>query len=759
MQLQILVPMIVFIWTSVVVSISLFKLYRPGHVSPNTQGPRRWTDSWSISLESLDRSPYRTLFIVSFLVLFLELILIRWVSSEIRIFAYFKNFVLIACFLGFGLGSSLCRRPISLLPLLAALTTVTILIKFPSRDWHNFLSEIPAFIGTLSEVHIWGIPSVEWSWSSLLTLTSSTAIIAPFFGLLTLIFIPLGQITGRCLEVVPDGVWGYSLNLLASLTGIGFYTLLCFYSQPPPVWFVFGGALSAVLLWNEKRLRWQVPAAFLLCAGFAGLNLVPGSTEYWSPYQKLRIAPRIQNGEIRAYDLATNDSWHQHLINLSPSYVTAHPELFRNIPVEYNPYNLPYRFFPDSPSVLILGSGTGNDVAAALRNQTSQIVAVEIDPLILELGKRFHFEKPYDSPRVKIVLQDARSYLQNSSGQFDLIVFSLLDSHTNSSHYSNVRIDSYVYTLEAMQAAKRLLSPKGLIIVKFQVTTPWIAGRLSNLFATVFGRPPLEFWNEEGNFFFMEGSRTRIEGGLADKRLAAYIQQRGTPPKEAATLTTDDWPYFYQHEPGLPASVIAISVVLLLLCWLALTKTGLPVTSIQWHFFFLGAGFLLLEVQIISKMALLFGTTWLVNSIVISGVLLLLVAANLVAKWQPQLPQRLAYAGLFLSLGVCYLVPMEMFFFHSMWLKATSSGLVYCSPVFFAGIVFIQSFREAGFSGRSLGSNLLGSLLGGLLESLSLWTGLKALLVFVFLLYLASLLTMRQTSARRFGAVSDVVRF
>ena len=347
MQLQILVPMIVFIWTSVLVSISLFKLYRPRHVSPNTQAPRRWTDSWSISPESLDRSPYRTLFIVSFLVLFLELILIRWVSSEIRIFAYFKNFVLIACFLGFGLGSSLCRRPISLLPLLAALTTVTILIKFPSRDWHTFLSEIPAFIGTLSEVHIWGIPSVEWSWSSFVTLISSTAIIAPFFGLLTLIFIPLGQITGRCLEVVPDGVWGYSLNLLASLTGIGFYTLLCFYSQPPPVWFVFAGALSAVLLWNGKRLRWQAPAAFLLCAGFAGLNLVPGSTEYWSPYQKLRIAPRIQNGEIRAYDLATNDSWHQHLINLSPSYVTAHPELFRNIPVEYNPYNLPYRFFPD----------------------------------------------------------------------------------------------------------------------------------------------------------------------------------------------------------------------------------------------------------------------------------------------------------------------------------------------------------------------------------------------------------------------------
>jgi hypothetical protein len=98
---------------------------------------------------------------------------------------------------------------------------------------------------------------------------------------------------------------------------------------------------------------------------------------------------------------------------------------------------------------------------------------------------------------------------------------------------------------------------------------------------------------------------------------------------------------------------------------------------------------------------------------------------------------------------------MEMFFFHSLWLKATAAALVYCSPVFFAGIVFIQSFREAKFSGQSLGSNLMGSLLGGLLESLSLWTGLKALLVLVALLYLASLLTVRQTSSERSAALSD----
>jgi hypothetical protein len=739
MQPELLIPMIVFIWASVVVSLFLFSLYRPRTDLTESQLARHWSDFWNVSAENIEHSPYRTLFIVSFLTLFLELLLIRWVSSEIRIFAYFKNFVLIACFLGFGLGSTLCRRPINFLPFFGALTTVAILIKFPSRQWYTFLSEIPAFIGAFSEVHIWGIPSFEWSWSSLLTLFSSTAVIAPFVGLLTLIFIPLGQITGRCLEVAADGVWGYSLNLLASLMGIGFYTLICFYWLPPSAWFVIAGIISMILLWNESRLRWQAAAVLCLCAAFAGLNPVSGSTEYWSPYQKLRIAPRIRNGQIRAYDLATNDSWFQHLINLSDSYVAAHPELFRGIPIEWNPYNLPYWFFKDPPSVLILGAGTGNDAAAAVRNHARRIVAVEIDPLILELGKRFHFERPYDSHLVRTVTQDARSFIQNSSEQFDLIVFSLLDSHTNSSHYSNVRIDSYVYTLEAVQTAKRLLAPNGLMIVKFQVTTTWIAGRLSSLLSTVFGSPPFEFRNEEGNFFFISGSQARIEEALGDQRLADYVRHHGNVPKQSATLTTDDWPYFYQHEPGLPASVIAISIVLLLLVWLALSKTGLPVSSIQWHFFFLGAGFLLLEVQIISKMALLFGTTWIVNSIVISGILLLLVAANLFAKWRPDWPQRWAYGGLFVSLAVCYLVPMETFFFPSVWVKTASSALVFCSPVFFAGIVFIQSFRKAQFSGQALGSNLMGSLLGGLLESLSLWTGLKALLLVAAGLYLVSL--------------------
>src|SRR5205085_3896167 len=119
------------------------------------------------------------------------------------------------------------------------------------------------------------------------------------------------------------------------------------------------------------------------------------------------VSPWYENGELTRYNLNTNDTWYQQVINLSPSFVASHPALFGEQPTEWNPYNLPYRFYRAPASVLVLGAGMGNDVAAALRNGAGEVVAVEIDPLILRLGRKLHFEKPYDSPRVKVVVNDA----------------------------------------------------------------------------------------------------------------------------------------------------------------------------------------------------------------------------------------------------------------------------------------------------------------------------------------------------------------
>jgi len=698
-----------------------------------------WAGKWELSPADLGGFSWPQLAFWSLLSLFLELLMIRWISSEVRIFAYFKNFVLIACFLGFGLGCYLSRRRINLLAMLVPLLSRVLLVQLPWPALRILMRLIPTFIGASSEGAVWGVPA-EFSFS---LLAAAMAIIVPIFSLISVMFIPLGQLVGWYLENSTNGILAYSVNVAASLAGIMLYTLLCFFYQPPATWFSVAGLLSICLLWRVTWLRWGTGVALLICLGLfffgAGRQNV-----YWSPYQKLTLLPRQRAGNIIAYQLTTNDSWYQQVLNLSPEFVASHPQFFHDVPIEWNAYNLPYHFYPQPPSVLILGSGMGNDVAAALRNGAGHITAVEIDPLILKLGKQLHFEKPYSSGRVQAVQDDARSYVQNSKERFDLIVFSLLDSHTTNSHFTNIRIDNYVYTLEALEQTKQLLKPDGVLVVKFQVDTPWIAGRLHGLLSRVFGYAPLQIDCSQsllystGGRFFITGSEARIHQAIAESSLAAYVKQHDQIAMQPTTLTTDDWPYFYQRAPGLPLSVIVISAVLLILCWMLVRDTGTNLRSLRWHFFFLGAGFLLLEAQIISKMALLFGTTWVVNSIVIATLLSLIVGANFLVHLKPHFAVSIAYGGIFLSLLASYSIPLQRFFFTSLLVKIVAATVVLCLPVFFAGIIFIRSFAAAGFRGEALGSNLFGAMVGGILESASLWTGIRFLLVIAALLYLAS---------------------
>ena len=741
-----------FAFCFVVIAGIAANVFLVGLVRPQ-KALRGWQTRWEFSPTAVGGFSWRSLALWSLLSLFLELLMIRWVSSEIRIFAYFKNFVLIACFLGFGLGCYMARRAINVLLMLVPLLVLATLIQLPWTGLRFAISQLPAFVGASAEMQVWGVPPAN-AWPALAV---AAAVIVPIFGLVTFFFVPMGQLVGWYLENSSRGTLAYSVNVFAALCGIVIYTILCFLSQPPLIWFLVAGLLLVVLLWGLPRLRWAAIVVLALCSALLLINPQRNAKVYWSPYQKLALGPWGVNGQVLGYFLNTNDSWYQQILDLSPQFVQTHSWLFKDVPIEWNAYNIPYHFYPRPNSVLILGSGMGNDVAAALRNGAGQVTAVEIDPLILKLGKEYHFEKPYGSPRVRVVNDDARSYIENTNERFDAIVFSLLDSHTTTSHYTNIRIDNYVYTVEALEAAKRRLKPDGVFIVKFQVETPWIAGRLHNLLAQVFNHEPVQLQNDAsayttGGRFFITGSQERIAQAMRDPVLAKYVAQHANLPMEAAPPTTDDWPYFYQRSPGIPIPVVIISAVLIFLCVMLLRDMGTPVRSIGWHFFFLGAGFMLLEAQIISKIALLFGTTWLVNSIVIGGLLLLILAANALAGIKSDFPMTTAYTGLLATLIVGFLVPVRAIFFPSVAARILAAILLLCVPVFFAGIVFIRSFALAGYASEALGSNLLGAMVGGMLESLSLWTGIRSLALIAALLYVASWIALRKIEVSRLSA-------
>jgi spermidine synthase len=180
---------------------------------------------------------------------------------------------------------------------------------------------------------------------------------------------------------------------------------------------------------------------------------------------------RWRNRGEERYSIEVNNNGYMSIANLTPKFLANHSGTEQEYP--QSSYDVPFRFVESRDRVLIIGAGAGNDAAAALRNGASYIDAVEIDPVIYALGKKLHPDHPYDSPRVHLILNDARTYLRQATARYDVVVFGLLDSHTQSSSYSNMRLDNYVYTEEAFREAKHLLKPTGVLVLKFEVRGDW----------------------------------------------------------------------------------------------------------------------------------------------------------------------------------------------------------------------------------------------------------------------------------------------
>ena len=119
-------------------------------------------------------------------------------------------------------------------------------------------------------------------------------------------------------------------------------------------------------------------------------------------------------------------------------------------------YQWPYTVFGDTfDEVLILGAGSGTDVAAALRHGAKHVTAVDIDPVILRLGAERHPDKPYSDPRVTVVNDDARHFLRTTTKKYDLVVFALIDSLTVQSSFAGVRLESYMFTQGVVRGGAR----------------------------------------------------------------------------------------------------------------------------------------------------------------------------------------------------------------------------------------------------------------------------------------------------------------
>ncbi len=659
--------------------------------------------------------------------LFLELAVIRWQGTIFEFFAFYKNYGLLACFAGLGLGYALSRNeegiPLSLTLCLLA--------------WQFGLLMFLRFGLPRPSVSLATSPFLEQLSMGLQTSTSNQSravylLLTVVFLLTALAFVPLGQVCGRLMEKTSQ-LSAYGLNLGGSLLGVSLMFLASWLWTPPVVWF---GACFLALLFFFVRTRTTLlvgGSLALLSVMILAWPVNPLWNKVYSPYQMLEIG--YSNTGLMLVRAAGH--YYQRVQDLSTSNPAFQP--IRNY------YDLPYRVHSGPNDVAVVGAGTGNDVAAALRSGARHVDAIEIDPAILLAGRMNHPERPYSNSRVRPIVNDARSFFRNTPDHYDLIVYGLLDSHTLLSQASSVRLDSFVYTIEGLREARSRLKETGVLSLSFAILDSRLGLKIFQMMRAAFdGKDPLCIYTEyDSSVIFLESKNGDLSVPPALLAETHFIDASSyfRNSQFKVDISTDDWPFLYMPRRVYPLTYL-ITLGLVLLVSFVLYASFLqrrPQTSYL-PFFFLGAGFMLVETKGITEMGLAFGNTWQVISIAIAGVLVMSFLANAVVhRWRVSDPY-LPYLFLLLSLAVGWWIARAGGLPSTALGRIATVAILTC-PLFFSGIVFSALLSAESQISSVMSMNLMGAMCGGVLEYNSMYFGFRFLYVLALALYAAALLS------------------
>ena len=644
------------------------------------------------------------LFLTSATVLCAELLLIRWIPGKIIYVGFFNNFILMASFLGIGIGILSTRgswRPrIDPAPLLLFLLTAVVLsgrlnVSLPSTD-QVFIGAAPP---ELVDVNV---------------LVLATVII-----LTTLAMAALARPLGPLFRQLPP-LRAYATDIAGALFGIALFALLSAFETQPPVWF---GVLSVLLvllaLGTGLDRSAAVGANALVCMlGLAVFDQAQG-LDHWSSYHRLSMFPAADGGE----QLSVNGIPYQTMVKADGA-----PAYFSEV----------YRSYPQKTfrNALIIGAGTGNDTSAALRAGVQSIDAVDIDPAILQIGVERHPDRPYDDARVRRFVDDGRAFLRRSTTTYDLIVFAQTDSFVLVGNSANVRLESFLFTKEAFEAAKAHLAPDGALVLYNAYRERWLVDRYASTLREVFDLEPVV------RTYAQFGSAYRA--WLAVSTTPAARPGEVAPTSESLAPASDDWPFPYLHDRAIaPRYLVALGLMLVFaIAAVALTtkRAGAQLLTVSPHFFVLGVAFLLLETRSLVTFSLLFGTTWAVNALAFFGILLVVLAAIAVnARFRIRRAWPI-YTAIFGALALNALIPATALLFDPPWLRYGLAAALVFAPIFFANVAFSHSFKNSATADAAFASNVIGAMAGGVLEWSALVTGYQSLLALAAVLYLVAYL-------------------
>jgi SAM-dependent methyltransferase len=692
-------------------------------------------------------------FLASFLVLFLEIALIRWMPAYIRLLSYFSNFILLASFLGIGIGCLLAparARLFNWFPLVQAAVIAAV-----------YLFRLEVSVPTAGSIYFSSGTSAK------VVLVESTMLLPVLFVIVAALFAALAQRMGREMAQLPP-LRAYTINLAGSLAGVVALAVISWLELPPPVWFglAFAAALPLLFTPDALPLATGTPASnvgaavrtssarpsvviatinVLLLVASLVLIYVMARGAIWSPYYKITVS---HSGPDTVVEV--NNIFHQ---SMAP---VEQKEYF---------YQWPYSVFGDTfDNVLILGAGSGTDVAAALRHGVKHVDAVEIDPAIIRLGLAHHPDHPYSDPRVTVINDDARHYLRTTKKKYDLVVFALIDSLTMQSSFSGVRLESYMFTVESFANVRDRLAPDGVLVVYNYFRERWLVDRLANTAAVAFGHEPWVHVHEAKAFLGVLMAGPRLAQLTSPPRIpdqvTAFNQSHAPSPARmhqrdpGIEPASDDWPFLYMQNRHVPQHyLVALGIVLVV--------SGLSVMGVlrllgttpggsggwSWQFFLLGAGFMLLETKSIIQFALLWGSTWVVASVAIASVLTMALVANAVVARKAITRPWAVGALLVALLAVNFFVPIGRVTFDSRVAESIFYALLVFSPILCAGLLFGSAIARSTALTRDYGINLLGAMVGGVGEYLSLVSGFRALLIVIAICYIGAVAARSRESA------------
>jgi SAM-dependent methyltransferase len=708
------------------------------------------------------------LFLAGFLILFLELACIRWFASSVIFLQFFTNVVLIASFLGMSCGclaASSKRDWLRIFPWLALATVVAALTMLAIYKYWSGLAIDVGHQASPQEVFF----GTEYRNPDVAQFTVPIEfIVAVFFILIALMFVGLGQVLGRAFDAYPNRVMGYTLNIGGSIAGIVGFSVLSFLQVLPIVWFAVGCAGIGYLLYQDRALTWLRTLALIAMLIVVTVPSLVGDylghETRWSPYYAV---VRKDN------HITVNTIGHQEMVPFSSAGGT------------YSLIHLLQRHSGGKPfqDVLIIGAGSGNDLAHALRFEVSRVDAVEIDPVIQDIGIRKNVDHPYQDPRTLRHLDDGRHFLRTTDHKYDLVVYALVDSLILHSSYASIRLESYLFTEEAFADIKRVLKPDGVFVAYNYFRQGWIVERVAAMAESVWGCKPIvlslpyletlkssdragftmviatcnpaiaEAFKQHGTFWLnsVPPKNLGIDGftvqpDLLPQELRAnwlriaptvLVHDKGTP-----LAASDEWPFLYLHGRMIPHLTIRSMLILgtlgVALVYIFLPK-GKGRLQIHSRLFFLGAAFMLLETKAVVQLALLFGSTWLVNSLVFFTVLIMILLANLYVLKTKKVHIAWHYAGLLIFLSIGVLTPIDAFLGGGLFWHYVIPCVLALGPMFFSGVIFARSFRDVADPDMAFGSNIAGSVVGGLSESFAMLIGFRYLLLLAILFYVLSI--------------------